>query len=56
MSTLHLLRSEPDDRVRALILAVTPGEGTTIVLYDEPTSYDELLEEMFTHDQVISWW
>lgn len=56
MRTLHLLRSEPDDQVRELIEEITPGEVTTIALYDEPAEYDDLLEEIFNHDLVISWW
>lgn len=56
MSTLHLLRSEPDDQVRELIEEITPGEVETIALYDEPADYHDLLEEIFNHDHVISWW
>ena len=56
MSTLHILRSEPDEEVRELIQAVTSGEAKTIGLYDDATNYDELVEEIFSHDHVISWW
>ncbi len=56
MSTLHILRSEPDDQVRELIQEVTPGEVRTAALYGEPVDYDTLLQEIFNHDHVISWW
>lgn len=56
MSTLHILRSEPDDQVRELVQVVTPGEVTTITLYEAPTDYDELIEAIFSHDRVICWW
>ena len=56
MSTLHIFRSEPDEEVRELIQAVTPGEAKTIGLYDDATNYDDLVEEIFSRDQVISWW
>ena len=56
MSTLHILRSEPDEEVRELIRAVTSGEAKTVDLYDDATNYDDLVEEIFSHDHVISWW
>jgi len=56
MSTLHILRSEPDEQVLELIREVTPGELETCALYGESTNYDDLVEEIFSHDHVISWW
>ncbi len=56
MSILHILRSEPDDQLEELIQAVTAGEATTVALYREPIDYDELVQEIFSHDRVISWW
>ena len=56
MSTLHILRSEPDEQTCTLIRETTPGDFETIALYGEPADYDDLLEEIFAHDQVISWW
>ena len=56
MSTLHILRSEPDDQLEELIQAVTAGEPTTVALYREPIDYDQLVQEIFGHDQVMSWW
>jgi len=56
MSTLHILRSEPDEQVREFIEAVNPEESKTIGLFEDPTNYDDLVEEIFSHDHVISWW
>ncbi|MCP4900445.1 MAG: hypothetical protein GY906_26065 [bacterium] len=56
MSTLHILRSEPDEQVCELIKAISPGEVKMISLYEDPTNYDDLVEEIFCHDRVISWW
>lgn len=56
MSTLHIHRSEPDEQVRELVRAITPGEGTQIVLTEEVVDYDRLVEEIFSHDHVIAWW
>jgi hypothetical protein len=56
MSTLHIVRTEPDERVRELIQAVTPGEIKTIAVYEDLTNYDDLVDEIFSHDHIISWW
>ena len=56
MTTLHVLRSEPDGQVRDLIKMLTPGEIKQIALYDEVVDYDRLIDEIFGHDRVISWW
>ncbi len=56
MSTLHIHRSEPDEQVRELVRAITPGEIAEIALYEEVVDYDRLVAEIFSHDQVISWW
>jgi len=56
MTTLHILRSEPDDQVRGLIKAMTPGEIKRTDLYGEAIDYDQLVDDLFSHDRVISWW
>ena len=56
MTTLHVLRSEPDAQVRELIRAVTPGETKQIALYEEFVDYDRVVDEIFSHDRVICWW
>lgn len=56
MTTLHIFRNEPDEQVRELIQAITPGEIREAVLYHEVVDYDQLVSAMFTHDRIISWW
>ncbi len=56
MRTLHILRSEPDGQVRELIRAFTSDEAAEFALYEEPVDYDQLIEALFSHDRVISWW
>jgi hypothetical protein len=56
MTTLHIFRSEPDEQVRELIQAITPGEIRLVVLYDEVVDYDQLVSAIFTHDRIVSWW
>ena len=56
MNTLHIFRSEPDEQVRELIRSMTRDEITPIALYEEDVDYDQLVDALFSHDQVISWW
>lgn len=56
MKTLHVFRSEPDDQVRELIGAITPGEIGLAGLYAGVVDYDRLVDDLFSHDRVISWW
>ena len=56
MSTLHILRSKPDGQVKELIRAVSKSEGTHIALYEKSVDYYSIVEALFSHDRVISWW
>lgn len=56
MSTLHVLRSEPDEQVRELMRVVAGGENKQVALYRGDVDYDRLVEELFNHDRVICWW
>ena len=57
MRILHILKSEPDETTRRLIDIISEGErATRINLYEGQTSYDQLIDFMFEHDKVISWW
>ncbi len=57
MMILHIQRSEPDDTVRKLIREVSKGrDSKEVSLCREAVDYDQLLEDIFTSDRVISWW
>lgn len=59
---LHILRSEPDETVEALVSALVDEEGATVVcLYGDsvnnvPVDWNRLLDDIFSHDRVICWW
>lgn len=61
-TTLHLLRSEPDENVAALIEALTRDcTATVCALYPDainqkPVDWDRLVDDIFNHDRVICWW
>jgi hypothetical protein len=57
MTILHILRSEPSDQVRDIIRSMSEGnENKEIKLYEGDVDYGELVELIFSHDKVVSWW
>ena len=60
MKTLHILKTTPDDDTTNALMSMlvnSEGEESTIFrLYEEPANYEELLDLIFEHDKVISWW
>ena len=46
MKVLHILKTEPDDRTKALILALgMPQEqASTVIRLDDSTDYEELID------------
>ena len=57
MKILHILRSEPDQMTRNLILqSFEDAQNIEISLYQENINYDELVADIFSSDKVISWW
>ncbi len=58
MKVLHILRSEPDETVERLIDAMA-GEGdqnTVKPLFKPDVNWSRLVDDIFSHDKVISWW
>ena len=57
MKILYLLKTEPDKDTRTLMEVLSEeGEITIFPLYDEHADYEKLLDMIFQHDRVISWW
>ena len=57
MNILHILRSEPDDTVAKLFVALSMEDTASIVmLYEEPVDWAALVDKIFESDKVISWW
>jgi len=58
MKTLHILKTEPDDDTMALVsaLSMPNDQESTVVRLDDSTDYEELIDLIFEHDRVISWW
>ncbi|MEE8480016.1 MAG: hypothetical protein V3T59_02120 [Desulfobacterales bacterium] len=57
MRLLHILKSEPDENTRTLMGILSEGEENNILcLYEEDADYERLVDMIFEHDRVISWW
>jgi len=57
MKILHILRSEPDQMVREFIDALSKeNEKAEFRLYQEQVDYDQLIEEIFESEKIVSWW
>jgi hypothetical protein len=59
MKTLHILKTQPDNNTRTLMSAFDGsqgGEATIFELYDEQADCDKLIDLIFEHDKIISWW
>ena len=57
MSLLNIVKHQPDETTEALIdgLSKEKDPVTRYNLYEEQ-DYDKLVELIFSHDEVISWW
>jgi hypothetical protein len=58
MKYLHILKSAPDDNTLRLIDLVNECEDESHIfqLYESDSDYEELIDQIFKHDKVISWW
>ena len=57
MKLLHVLRSEPDDEVKKLMEILSEGtESKTFELYKGTVDYNKLIDLVFEHDKVVTWW
>jgi len=52
-----VLKTQPDDITEKLMSALSEGEESNVFrLYDKDADYGALLDSVFSHDKVISWW
>ncbi len=57
MTLLHILKSNPDENTRTFMEILSEGEDATeFSLYEEGADYGKLIDMIFEHDRVISWW
>jgi hypothetical protein len=57
MKLLHILKSDPDENTRTLMEILSEGEeATEFSLYEDAADYGKLIDMIFEHDKVITWW
>jgi hypothetical protein len=57
MKILHIFRSQPTEQVLGLVKNLSEEqESKRFPLYEDKIDYAQLVEEIFSHDKVISWW
>jgi hypothetical protein len=57
MKLLHILKSDPDENTKTLIGILSEGEeAAEFSLYEEAADYEKLIDMIFEHDKVITWW
>jgi hypothetical protein len=57
MKILHILRTEPDQTVKEIVVSTTNGdESSTAELYKGDIDWSRLVDDIFSHDKIISWW
>ena len=60
MKTLHILKTKPDQNTNILMSALGDSQAeekdTVFELYDARADFEELIELIFEHKRVISWW
>jgi hypothetical protein len=57
MKLLHIYRSEPDTVSKQLVDILSDGNQVTeFRLYQDQPDYEGLIDLIFEHEKVISWW
>ena len=59
MKILHILKTEPDNNTKTLMASLGESQGkdaSVFALYDEQADYEKLIDLIFEHDKIISWW
>jgi hypothetical protein len=57
MKILHIFRSEPDETVQNIVKSTTNGDESTVFeLYQDNIDWSRLVDDIFSHQKVVSWW
>ena len=57
MKILHIYKTEPDDITLTLVEKMSEGdEISTFELYRDDADYDKLIEIVFEHEKIVTWW
>ena len=60
MKTLHILKTKPNPNTKILMSAMgslqVEEKDTVFELYDVQADYEKLIDLIFEHKKIISWW
>ncbi len=59
MKILHILKTEPDNNTKILMASLGEPqrkETTVFALFDERADYEKLIDLIFEHEKIFSWW
>jgi len=56
MKLLYILKTQPDANTQVLMERLGQGKEVTRFNLYENADYAKLVEEVFAHEEVISWW
>ena len=57
MRVLHIYKTEPDQTTKTLVNILSEGqEATEFELFKDDVDYERLLDLIFEHDKVVTWW
>ena len=57
MKILYILRTRPDETVEKFMQTITNGDQSQVrKLYEDKIDWSKLVDDIFHHDKVISWW
>jgi uncharacterized membrane protein YvbJ len=57
MKILYILRTRPDVTVEKFMQTITNGDQSQVrKLYEDKIDWSKLVDDIFDHDRVISWW
>lgn len=57
MKILYILRTRPDVTVEKFMQTITNGDQAQVrKLYEDKIDWSKLVDDIFNHDKVISWW
>jgi hypothetical protein len=57
MKILHIFRTEPDETVKNIVKTTTNGDESKVLeLYKGDIDWSCVVDDIFSHEKMISWW
>jgi len=57
MKILHIFRTEPDETVKNIVKTTTNGDESKVLeLYKGDIDWSHVVDDIFSHEKMISWW